>query len=201
MARSLQLNAGGEEFACELEKLDRNKLYGWTETKAFDREGNECYFGSISGDGLHVFGKGAFEQGYLTASGQWLKAADLKVVDADGDVLEKQESSFSDVIALSESVSVDTFLMHTIKSVYQLQASDALVKLVAENDEIYSFPFNYYASHTPDSAFLIVNGGHLFMLVGQHCGFEFLELQTVDSSVLEDDEDEDDDGDIDFSMF
>ncbi len=200
MARSLQFSTASQQFECEIEKVDRNKLYGWVDKKAFDREGNECYFGSISSDGMHMFGKGAFEQGYVSASGAWLDSKQLKVVDADNQPLEKQESSFKDVIDLSDTVSVDVYLMHAAKSVYHLQASEELIKMVAENDEIYAFPFNYYASHSPDSAFLIESEGELFMVVAQHCGFEFLEMQTVEPAVLEDDEDDDDD-DIDFSMF
>lgn len=201
MARSLQFVAGDQQYHCDIAKVDRNKLYGWVEKKAFDREGNECYFGSISSDGMHMFGRGAFEQGYFAANGQWLNSKDLTVVDADNHRLEKQDTSFNQEINLDETVSLDTYLMHTAKSVYHLDASAALLTLVNENDEIFSFPFNYYASHTPDSAFLIASDGELFMVIGQHCGFEYLEMQTVDSAVLSDDDDDEDDDDIDFSMF
>ena len=200
MARSLQFAIGDHQISCEIEKVDRNKLYGWGEKKAYDKDGNECYFGAISSDGMHIFGKESFELGYLSQDGRWLERGSLTVVDADNHPLEKQEASFKSVIALQETVPVDTYLMHTAKSVYHLECNPELLKLVTESDEIYSFPFNYTASYSPDAAFLIANEGELFMVVGQHCGFEFLEMQTVENTLLDDDEDEDDD-DIDFSMF
>jgi len=201
MARSLQFSVAGQEVACEIEKVDRNKLYGWVDKKAFDKADNECYFGSISSDGMHIFGKESFELGYQSDDGTWYERGNLQVVDMDDQMLEQQEASFKQLIALEDTVSVDTYLMHIAKSVYHLAPNAALLQLVRESDEIYSFPFNYTASYKPDAAFLIENEGELFMVVGQHCGFEFLGMQTVDTSVLQDDDDEDDDDDIDFSMF
>ena len=201
MARSLQFSFAGQEISCEIEKVDRNKLYGWVDKKAFDKAGNECYFGSISSDGMHIFGKESFELGYQSDDGTWYERSKLQVVDMDDQPLQQQEASFKSTIELQDTVSIDTYLMHVAKPVYHLAPDPALLKLVQESDEIYSFPFNYTASYKPDSAFLIENEGELFMVVGQHTGFEFLEMQTVDSSLLEDDEDEGDGDDIDFSMF
>ena len=201
MARSLQFSFAGQEISCEIEKVDRNKLYGWVDKKAFDKAGNECYFGSISSDGMHIFGKESFELGYQSDDGTWYERSKLQVVDMDDQPLQQQEASFKSTIELQDTVSIDTYLMHVAKSVYHLAPDPALLKLVQESEEIYSFPFNYTASYKPDSAFLIENEGELFMVVGQHTGFEFLEMQTVDSSLLEDDEDEGDGDDIDFSMF
>lgn len=200
MARSLQFAIGDQEIQCEIAKLDRDKLYGWVKKQAFDKDDNECFFGSISSDGMHIFGKESFELGYLAQDGQWLERSALKVVDMDNEPLTKQEASFKSNITLEDTVPVDTYLMHTAKSVYHLAPDPALLKLVTESDEIYTFPFNYTASYRSDSAFLVENEGELFMVVGEHCGFEFLEMQTIDTSILEDD-DEDDGDDIDFSMF
>jgi len=200
MARSLSFALGDQQFDCEIEKVDRAKLYGRVEKKAFDKSGNECYFGFISSDGMHIFGKESFEMGYQSQNGEWLERSNLKVLDMDDQALEKVPASFNDTIELSETVSVDTYLMHIAKSVYHLAATPELLQQVQANDEIYAFPFNYTASYQPDSAFLVENEGELFMVVGQHCGFEFLEMQTIDNTVLEED-DEDEDDDIDFSMF
>lgn len=200
MARSLHFSLAGESFACEFAKLDRNKLYGWVERKAYDKNGKECYFGSISSDGTHIFGRQSFEQGYLDNQGQWLSSADLKLVDADNQELPKFESTLKSEINLLETVPVDTYLNYVAKSVYELDASPSLLAAVQAQDEIFTFPFNYYASHEPDAAFLIESEGTVFMVIGQHCGFEFLSMQNIEAPVL-DDSDEEDDGDIDFSMF
>lgn len=203
MARSLKFALGDQYFNCDLQKVDRNKLYGWVDTVAVDKDGKECHIGSISSDGMHIFSKGSFEQGYLDVSGHWLERDALGVVDADNQLLEKKESSFNSDIPLSDTVSVDTYLAHVIKSVYQLETDAALLEHVKKSAEIFCFPFNYYASHNPDTAFLIENDGNLFMTIGQHCGFEFIEMQNIESPLLEDDEDEEesDEDDIDFSMF
>ncbi len=199
MARSLQFAIGGQQIECEIEKVDRDKLYGRVEKKAFDKDGNECYFGSISSDGMNIFGKESFEQGYMAQDGSWLERSQLQVVDMDDEPLPKQEASFKTVIELMDTVTIEEYLNHVAKSVYHL-TSPELLKQVQASEDIFSFYFNYTASYTPDPAFLIENEGELFMVVGQHCGFEFVEAQAVESPILEDDEDEDDD-DIDFSMF
>lgn len=200
MARSLQFAIGEQQLECEIEKVDRDKLYGRVEKKAFDKDGNECYFGSISSDGMNIFGKESFELGYLSQDGNWLERGQLQVVDMDDEPLPKQDASFKTVIELLDTVPVEEYLNHVAKSVYHLAGSPELLKQVQDCEEIYSFYFNYTASYSPDPAFLIENEGELFMVVGQHCGFEFIEAQAVESPILEDDEDEDDD-DIDFSMF
>lgn len=203
MARSLKFALGVEQFVCELQKVDRNKLYGWVDTVAVDINGKECHTGSISNDGMHIFSRGSFEQGYLNNAGVWLERDCVQVVDADNQVLEKVESSFNGEIPLMDTVPVDTYLAQVIKSVYQLDADTQLLEQVKACSEIYCFPFNYYASHNPDTAFLIENEGNLFMTIGQHSGFEFIEMQNIDSTLLEDDDDEEesDEDDIDFSMF
>lgn len=208
MARSLQFSVHGREVSCAIEKLDRNKQYGWVEKKAFDKHGNECYFGSISADGQHIFAKESFELGYQSDDGTWLERSQLQMVDMDDQLLQQQEASFKQLIALEDTVSVDTYLMHVAKSVYHLAAADAeLLQAVRENPEIYAFPFNYSAGYKTDSAFLIENQGALFMVVGQHCGFEFLGQQAADSALLQhepeadDEADDADEDDIDYSMF
>ncbi len=202
MPRSLNFTVDGNNFNCELEKIDRNKLYGWVDRIAYDRDGKECYLGAISSDGMHMFGRSSFEQGYLDGRGTWLNASELKLVDADDQELSKVESSFIQEIDLTETVPIDTYLNYVIKSVYLLHADPALLARVKSNEELYSFPFNYYASHSPDAAFLLESDGALFMAIGQHCGFQYLEMQNIEEVVLEeDDEEEDGDGEIDFSMF
>lgn len=204
MARSLTFNMGDQAFQCGMEKVDRNKLYGWVDTVAYDKDGQACSLGSISSDGMHLFSKGCFEQGYLDSNGRWIDKDQIQMLDADNQPVVKQESSFNQSITLGDTVPVDTYLAHVIKSVYQLESDANLLDAVKKSDEIFCFPFNYYASYQPDTAFLIESDGNLFMTIGQHAGFEFIELQNIDNSVLEDDEedeDSNDDDEIDFSMF
>lgn len=203
MARSLNFSLNGAELSVSIEKVDRKKIYGWVEKKALDRDDNICHFGSISGDGMHIFGKESFEQGYIDEKGSWVEKSTLKVVDNNGNVLEKEEASFKKTIELAETVTVDEYLNHTVKSVYELEAPEEMHKAVQELDGVYKFFFNYTVSYSPDPAFLIANDDALFMIVAEESGFEFIGLQEVESAVLvEDEEDEEEAGDeLDFSMF
>lgn len=201
MARSLKFSLGGEEISAPIEKLDRSKIYGRVEKKYYDRDGDECYFGSLSSDGISIFGKESFEMGYLTNEGEWRERKELVAVDWDNQLLEQKESSFKHSIALGETVSIDEFMQHVAKSVYQID-SPALLEAVKKNTEsVFCFPFNYNASYSPDKAFLVENEDTLFMIIAQETGFDFIEAHQVESVILPDEEDEDDDEDIDFSMF
>ena len=198
MARSLAFTLGNEELSVPIEKLNRDKVYGWVEKKYVDRNGAECFFGSISEDGTHIFGKEAFESGYVNEAKVWLERSDLTVVNTQGEVLAQHEASFKHAIDLKQTVSIDEFLNHVCKSVYQLDAPQSLIDTIKNSDEIFVFPFNYTASYSPDSAFLIENDNTIFMIVGQPSGFEFIAMQEAVPLLEDDDEDEED---IDFSMF
>jgi hypothetical protein len=200
MARTLSFTYKGADFQVPINKVDRKKVYGWVDRKAIDRDGNECFFGSISGDGLNIFGRESFEMGHVDDNGDWVEKGNLKVVDLDGDVLEKQDASFKSTIELAEVVSVDEYLNHTAKSVYQIDDPGGLLETVREAG-IFKFTFNYVASYQPDPAFLVENDGVLFMVVGEDAGFEFIGLAEVENTVLVEDEEEESSDELDFSMF
>lgn len=201
MARSLNFSLSGTEVAVSIEKVDRKKIYGWVEKKATDRDDKVCHFGSISSCGMHIFGKESFEQGYLDEQGSWVEKTSLKVANAEGEILEKEEASFKKTIELSETVSIDEYLNHSVKSVYELDAPEEVQNAVKEADGVYKFEFNYTASYSPDPAFLVANEDALFMIVAENCGFDFIGLQEIESAVLVDDEEEEDSDELDFSMF
>ncbi|MEN9361628.1 MAG: hypothetical protein RL095_3163 [Verrucomicrobiota bacterium] len=199
MARSLSFKWSGGEASAEIEKLDRAKLYGWVDKKAVDRDGKECFFGSVSADGLHLFGKESFETGYIDAQGAWLEKEQLLTLGRDGKVLNKVESSFNQPVELGPRVSCDEYLDHVVKSVYQLQATPALLELVRGGEGFLSFSFNYTASFNPDPAFLVENEGELFMVVAEPCRFDF--IGPVESVALVEDEADEEEDAMDFSMF
>ncbi len=204
MPRSLNFSLDGQTVSAAIEKVDRKKVYGWVDTKAFDREGNECYFGSLSADGIAVFGKESFEMGYIDENGEWVERAETKAVNEEGDVLEKVDASFKQEIELDDTVSIDDYLLHAVKSVYYFTGDgvDALLRRVELADGIISFPFNYTASYSPDPAFLIENEGELFMVVGTKPDLEFIGLAQQDDLISEDEaaEEEGEEDAFDFGM-
>lgn len=81
MARAPHFQINGEALDVPIEKVDRRKIYGWVDRKAFDRDGIPCYTGSLSSDGLNTFGRESFEQGYLNSAGETANALSEKVGD------------------------------------------------------------------------------------------------------------------------
>lgn len=202
MARSLNFDFGDETYAAALVKLDREKLYGRVDKKYYDRAGQECYFGSVSEDGARLFGREAFQSAYLDINGECLERSALKVVDVMGVEIEKHSSSFAAPLVLEQQVSADEYLKYYATSVYQLDAPQALLNIVAESEKIYTFPFNYTASYRSSQGFLISANETLYLIVGQASDFDFLSLEQYESPYADEAEDnEDEDDDIDFSMF
>jgi hypothetical protein len=105
---------------------------------------------------------------------------------------------------LEEKVSIETFLEHNITAVYSLQGEENhpdFVKVIQDEDKIYTFEFNYRADYEGDPAFVIENGGELFVLVGKKIEFEMIGLN--DEGILDEAEDEfseDEEDEFDFSM-
>lgn len=201
MARELQFELAGTQYAAAIEKVDRRKLYGWVERRYYDAEGEECHFGTVTADGTQILGRESLEQGYLDEAGDWVERDELLAVDEDGDPLEKHEASFKAPILLFDRLAVDDYLLYTAKAVYQLAAPPGLVAAVRAEPELYVFPFNYVASYQPDAGFLIENEGALFMVVAEPTGFTYVGPTQVEPTLLIDDEEEEDESDImDFSM-
>ncbi len=202
MARALTFVDGSKEIEVAIQKVDRKKVYGWVERKAVDRDGNECFLGSVSADGLHIFNRESFEMGNVDPQQRWVEKSELQAVDSEGNALEKAESSFKQKLSLEKTVSIDFYLDHIAKSVYEIAGPGELLEKVKTTEEVFNFLFNYTASYEPSPAFLIENDDTLFMVVGEPAGFQFISKPEVENAVLFDDEEENADAeDIDFSMF
>ena len=199
MARKLVFVCDNEHYETSIAKLDRARVYGQVVKKAVDQEGHTCYFGSLSPDGAHLFGPGAFEMGHVDETGCWVERDELNAIDTRGNPLEKRESSFKGAIQLSETVSMDTYLDHAARLVYQLDAPDALLAKVHGADGLFCFPYNYNAGFMPDPAFLVANEDSLFLVVGEPCGLAYVGPDEIWHDAGEDEDNED--AALDFGMF
>jgi len=203
MAKTLNFQLNSQDYTLELLKLDRKKLYGWSEKIALDREGETCKTVSLYAQESMILPKGSTGLGSLDDSGEWVEKSDMHYVDSEGNEVELVPSSFSHPIVLSEKVSLETFLEHNITAIYSLQGEveyPDFVKLLQKEEDIYTFIFNYRADYEGDPAFVIENAGELFVLVGKKIEFEMIGLS--DEGVLdevEDDSSEEED-EFDFSM-
>lgn len=200
MARQLTFRIKRKEYKVIPVKIDRKKLYGWTEIIALDEQGRTCNLVSTDDTGTLIIPKGGTALGMLSSDGKWVERTQLKTVRQDGSEAEIIPSSFSVVIPLKQKVTDEEFLDYSITDFYQLDnVPDDLLKAIA--DDIYTFDYTYLDSYETTPAFLMVADTTLFMLLGYKNRFDMLCLGEC--SVVDDDDDyiEVTDDDIDFSMF
>jgi hypothetical protein len=199
MAKNLTFNLKGNEYSFTTTKLDRSKIYGWTEIRALDKENNLCKTLYMDRTGTLLIPKGGFTYGILDASNNWVNKSDLQAVDAEGNPAPLVPSSFASPIILEKTVTVEEVLDHAITSVYELggEAPD-LVKLVADGP-IYTFIFNWKEDYEGDDAYLIESKNRLFVLVGKKLDFEYIGIEEQ-GFISDEDEEKEESDEIDFSM-
>ena len=112
MARTLQFKIEGQEISASIGKIDRKKLYGWVDKSPVDRHGNPCFMGSISEDGMHLFGKESFEQGFVSGDGAWYPKSEIVYVDSQNQPVPQIEASFNQLIDLKNTITIDDYLLH-----------------------------------------------------------------------------------------
>jgi len=202
MAKLLSFTIGKEEFTAEPVKIDRKKLYGWSEIHAFDDNENECMLVSTDASGTIIIPKGGISLGIESNDGKWVERSRIKTVSADGSDRVMTPSSYNRVNALTEKVTDEEFLDCSITSFYYLANSKPEL-LDAIGDDIYKLDYCYRDSYETDPAFLLVSEvkgkKELFMFVGTPNDFEFIGLNEITAEELDDDEEESDE--IDFGMF
>ena len=203
MAKQLTFSVGGKEFSAEPNKVDRKKLYGWSEVFASDDDGSECVLVAADSAGI-IIPKGGLSLGILS-SGKWIERSDLKTVTLDGKDAELIMSSYGKVNELTEKATEEELLDCSISAFYHLADSGDFIKVIG--DDIYKFEYCFRDSYETSPAFLIVSEldgkKELFMLVGVPNDFSFIglnETAIADEETGDDDDDEESD-DIDFGMF
>jgi hypothetical protein len=180
LAKPLVFQFGETEFAFQLNKVDRSKLYGYKEVEVLDEKGRRCELATIADDGRTVVGKGGTGFGYVSASGEWCEKVDLTPVDPEGNVIQPVPSSYAAATKLFETVTADEFLRHNIRLVYALDCESDVSELAAElkKGTIFSFPYSYRGGLEADAAFLLLgNDGNIFLAVGNPTDVEFVGLQ------------------------
>jgi hypothetical protein len=205
MARELTFIVNGREHTSSPTKIDRKKLYGWTENIALDDEGNECQLVSMDESGTLIIPKGGIALGVVSGDGFWVQRSELQAVYEDGRPAELMPSSYSVPIELSKKVSVEEFLDYSIQSFYQMDgASDELINFIGNN--IYSFTYCYRDSYEGKTAFLLTavdenKNKNLFMMIGVLNEFEMIGLAQTSVIEEEPETEEEEDTEMDFSMF
>ena len=200
MAKPLTFKLDANEYQLEPIKLDRKKLYGWTELIALDDTGKECQLATMDETGTLMIPKGGIGLGLAKQNGEWLEKSELIALCSDGTPAVKLPSSFAASIELKATATPEDVLDHTITSVYSLQGEENCPDLVsAAKATIYTFPFSFTDSYEPGTGFLVESAGELFILTGEKQDFPFIGFEEA-GIIDEEIEDADSDDELDFGM-
>lgn len=198
MAKTLTFKTSKGTFEAIPVKLERKKLYGWTDTVATDDNGGVCISAHLAPGGTLVVPPGGVKMAKVDGNGRWLEKEDLSAVDADGNTAQPVPSSFEQEIALINKASAEEFLDHVWKSVYQIDNKE-LADVVG--NDIYSFPFSYRGGYSPDEGYLQKCGDTLFLFTGSPLDFDMIGVS--EEGVLDEDDasnEEEETDELDFSM-
>jgi len=199
MAKELTFILAGTDYAATPVKLERKKIYGWTDIVATDRSGNVCDSVYLSPDDALIIPSGGLKQASVSEDGCWIEKGELTAYSEDGtNKLPIYPSSFDAPIVLKKKVSIEEFLDNDWESVYQLVNAD-LAAVVG--DDIYKFDFSYRGGTNHNDGYLLNTPGGLFLFAGDHQEFPFVSL--AEETAIDDTEEAADEevDELDFSMF
>lgn len=199
MAKDLIFKLSGTDYPAAPVKLERKKIYGWTDTVATDKDGEVCKSAYLSPDDSLIIPSGGLKQGTVDGNGRWVEKSELKAFSEDGsEELPILPSSFDAPVELNTKASVEEFLDNDWESVYQLVNPDLAA---AVGNDIYKFGFSYRGGVNHNDGYLLNTPGGLFLFAGDKQEFPLLSL--ADETAIDDTEEtvEESIDDLDFSMF
>jgi len=199
MAKELMFRLAGSEYGAAPVKLERKKIYGWTDTVATDRNGDVCNSAYLSPDDALVIPSGGLKQAVVDDGGRWVEKSELVAYSEDGsEVLPVLPSSFDAPIELKVKATAEEFLDNDWESVYQLVNADLAT---AVGDDIYKFDFSYRGGTNHNDGYLINTPGGLFLFAGDQQEFPLVSL--AEETTIDDTEEpmEEEIDELDFSMF
>jgi hypothetical protein len=203
MAKPLVVEFNGLSVDLQLEKIDRTKLYGYSETEVLDDTGKKCEVGTLTSDGHSIVGRGGTAIAYLSPDGLWRKKSDLKPVDLHGAPITPVKSTFDSTVNLDKTITIDEYLSHNIHLVYRLTADHVPQDLADElaKGTIFHFPFSFRGGIEASAGFMLqAADGNLFLCVGTPTAIEFIGLKAQAPVVVEDEVADEEADLLDFSM-
>ena len=199
MAKELMFRLAGSEYGAAPVKLERKKIYGWTDTVATDLNGDVCNSAYLSPDDALVIPSGGLKQAVVDDDGRWVEKSALVAYSEDGsEVLPVLPSSFDAPIELKVKATAEEFLDNDWESVYQLVNPDLAA---AVGDDIYKFDFCYRGGTNHNDAYLMATPAGLFLFAGDRQEFPLVSL--AEETTIDDTEEpvEEEIDELDFSMF
>jgi hypothetical protein len=172
----------GQEFPVDIEKIDRDRLYGSVEIEAFDEKGKPAVIKVLAADGKTLIDKGGTALTLVDEEGRSISRSELQAVDPNGDPIEPVPSSFGQPNVLKRAVMED-YLSQIVKSVYVLNpADDSPLDYLYDHlisGEMFAFPFSYRGGLEFDSAFIVGAGKDAFMIVGKPATLQYVKLNEA----------------------
>ena len=199
MAKELIFKLSGAEYNAAPVKVERKKIYGWTDTVATDKNGDVCGSAYLSPDDALIIPSGGLKQAVVSEEGRWIEKSELIAYDEEGSkVLPTLPSSFDAPIELKIKATAEEFLDNDWESVYQLVNPDLAT---AVGDDIYKFDFSYSGGTNQNDAYLVNTPGGLFLFAGDKQEFPLVSL--AEETTIDDTEEpvEEEIDELDFSMF
>jgi hypothetical protein len=201
---TLTLVHNDQQLAFTLEKIDRDRLYGYIDVQTLDAAGQPCERAALAADGHTLAGKGDTALAYLSPAGLWRRRDELRAVDPQGAPILPVKSTFSCPVPLDTEASIDDYLAHTIQLVYQLvpERVDLIGPLFAElaAGTIYRFAFSYCGGIDPAMAFVLAGSdGLIYLCVGKPTALEYVGLEAP-AALSEEDEATEEEELLDFSV-
>ena len=202
--RSIEFEFAGSPVKFNMIKVDRNKLYGYKIVEVLDENDEECELTTLADDGKTLIGKGGTGIGYLDADGNWSDKSQLNPVDLEGKPIEPVLSSFSAPIQLAEEISIEDYLDHNIRLIYQLEIDEATHPLIdkLKSGAIFLFDYSFRGGLEADAGIMLINDDEeIFFLVGDKTNVSFKGLQQSAPVATDEGETTDDEaGLMDFGM-
>lgn len=198
MARKAEFTFNGKSFFAELHKVDRKKLYGWSDIEVNDLSGRPCKLAGLA-EGRIVLPSGSTSLLTLDGRGEEIDKSKLVGFDKEGKEVSLVPSIYDEKVLLRES-NIDEYLLLAVKSVYQISSEESIE--IFDGEKIFYFVFNYRADFEGDDAFLIKQDDYIFAVTGKIVETEFVGLSESEEEVVTSEEVTEDDGDdLDFAMF
>lgn len=202
MAKAITFFLGDKSFQSSINKIDRNKVYGFVEELVTDASGNICTTGSIMDDGSTIILSGATALKTVDKNNNEVDKKTLKAVYMDGKDAVLVPSSYDQEVKLHHA-SVDDLYNLEVTAVYQMAFEDTgiakadVLKMLGE--DYYRFVFNYRADYEGADAIMLATATDVFVLTGRMLEFNYLENKNT-VVVLDDETTTDSDDSIDFGM-
>jgi hypothetical protein len=203
MAKPLVLSFGGTAIPFTLRKVERSDLYGFVDIETLDERGRKCVLATLADDGRSIIPQGGIAMVTLSPEGNWVEKRTLVPTDIQGKRINPVASSYAAPVALEKTATIEEYLSHDIRSVYQISSDVDFGALLEELNKgtIFQFPYSFRGGLEPDVGFLLLAAdGAPFLAVGSLTTLEFVGFEQ--GAAITDDEDDagEDEEPVDFGM-